>query len=48
MTVFEAVESGPVPMALVADTLKLYAVPSVSPVTVAVVAGGLPVTVVAV
>jgi len=48
VTVFDAAEAGPVPTALVADTLNVYAVPLVSPVTVAVVAGGLPVTVVGV
>ena len=44
----EAAEAGPVPTALAADTVNVYEVPSVSPVTVAVVAGGLPVTVVGV
>ena len=34
-------------MALVAETLNVYAVPFVSPVTVTVVAGGFPLTVVA-
>ena len=48
VTAFDAAEAGPVPTALVADTLNVYAVPLVSPVTVAVVAGGLPVTVVGV
>ena len=33
------------PIALVAVTVKVYAVPLVRPVTVVVVAGGLPVTV---
>jgi hypothetical protein len=42
----EAAEAGPVPIALVAETLNVYAVPLVSPVTVAEVAGGLPETVV--
>ena len=48
MTAFDGVEAGPVPTALVAVTLNVYAVPLVSPVTVVVVAGGLPVTVVGV
>jgi len=48
VTEFEDAEEGPVPMALVAVTLNVYAVPFVSPLTVAVVAGGLPVTVVGV
>src|SRR5436190_2132302 len=48
VTELEAAESGPVPTALVAETLNVYAVPLVSPVTVRVVAGGLPVTVVGV
>ena len=48
MTELEAAEAGPVPTALVADTVNVYAVPLVSPVTVAVVAGGLPATVVGV
>jgi hypothetical protein len=37
---------GPVPTAFVDATVKLYAVPSVSPLIVALVAGGEPVTVV--
>src|SRR6478672_4196855 len=45
VTGLEAAESGPVPIALVAETLKVYAVPLVSPVTVVLVAGGVPVTV---
>ena len=48
VTEFEDAEEGPVPMALVAVTLNVYVVPFVSPLTVAVVAGGLPVTVVGV
>ena len=48
VTAFDAAEAGPVPTALVAVTVKVYAVPLVSPVTVVVVAGGLPVTVVGV
>ena len=44
----EAVDSGPVPMTLVALTVNVYAVPLLSPVTVALVAGGEPVTVVGV
>ena len=41
----EADEAGPVPAALVADTVKVYAVPFVNPNTGAEVAGGLPDTV---
>jgi hypothetical protein len=41
----EGEEAGPVPLALVAVTVNVYVVPPVSPVTVAEVAGGLPVTV---
>ena len=48
MTAFDSAEAGPVPTALVADTLNVYAVPLVSPVTVTLVSGGLPVTVVGV
>jgi hypothetical protein len=48
VTEFDALEAGPVPIALVADTVNVYAVPFVSPPTVALVAGGLPVTVVGV
>ena len=48
VTAFEAADAGPVPTALVAATLNVYAVPLVRPVTLAVVAGGLPVTVVGV
>jgi hypothetical protein len=48
VTAFEAADAGPVPAALVAVTLNVYAVPFVRPLTVAVVAGGLPVTVVGV
>src|SRR3954466_13262960 len=45
VTALDAVEVGPVPTALVAETVNVYAVPFVSPVTVVLVAGGLPVTV---
>ena len=45
VTALDADESGPVPFAVVADTLNVYAVPFVRPVTVVEVAGGLPVTV---
>jgi hypothetical protein len=45
VTEFELAESGPVPFAVVADTLNVYVVPLVSPGTVVEVAGGLPVTV---
>ena len=48
VTLFDAAETGPVPTAFVADTLNVYAVPFVNPETVALVAGGLPLTVVAV
>ena len=34
VTLFEAAEAGPVPIALVALTVKVYTVPFVSPVTV--------------
>ena len=44
----DAADAGPVPTPLVAVTLKVYAVPLVSPVTVVDVAGGDPLTVVAV
>ena len=44
VTVFDADDCGPVPIALVAETLNVYAVPLVRPVTVAEVAGGLPLT----
>jgi hypothetical protein len=40
----EAVEAGPVPTALVAVTVKVYVVPFVKPVMVAVVGGGDPST----
>jgi hypothetical protein len=46
VTEFDAPDAGPVPTALVAVTVNVYAVPLVSPLTVALVAGGLPVTVV--
>ena len=45
MTWVESAELGPVPTALVALTENRYAVPLVNPLTVAVVTGGLPVTV---
>ena len=44
VTGLEAVEAGPVPSALVALTVNVYVVQLVSPVTVVVVAGGLPVS----
>jgi hypothetical protein len=47
VTGLDAVDIGPVPTELVAATLKVYAVPFARPVTVAVVAGGPPLTVVA-
>ena len=34
VTLFEAAEAGPVPMALIATTVNVYAVPLVRPVTV--------------
>jgi hypothetical protein len=48
VTAFEAAEAGPVPTAFVAVTRNVYAVPLVSPVTVADVTGGEPLTVVGV
>jgi hypothetical protein len=48
VTELDAVDAAPVPTALVADTVNVYAVPFVNPPTVALVAGGLPVTVVGV
>lgn len=46
VTVFDGDEEGLVPMLFVAVTVNVYAVPSVRPVMVAVVAGGVPATVV--
>jgi hypothetical protein len=46
VTAFEAAEAGPVPTAFVAETVNVYDVPFVRPVTVVVVDGGDPVTVV--
>ena len=48
VTALDADESGPVPIAFVADTVNVYVVPFVSPVTVVDVAGGVPVTVIGV
>jgi hypothetical protein len=48
VTLLEAAEAGPVPTLFVADTVKVYAVPLVSPVMVVVVAGGDPAMVVGV
>jgi len=48
VTAVEAVDAAPVPTAFVAVTRKVYAVPFVNPVIVVLVAGGLPVIVVAV
>ena len=45
VTALDADDSGPVPVALVADTVNVYVVPLVSPATVFDVAGGVPVTV---
>ena len=46
VTAFEALEAGPGPAPLVAATVNVYAVPSVSPVIVVLVVGGDPVIVV--
>jgi len=48
VTLFDGAEAGPVPALFVADTVKVYAVPLVSPVMVVVVAGGDPTIVVGV
>ena len=48
MTALDSADAGPAPLALTASTVNLYVVPLVSPVTVFVVAGGEPVTVVGV
>jgi hypothetical protein len=45
VTTFDGAEAGPEPAELLASTVKVYAVPLVSPVTVAEVAGGVPTTV---
>ena len=45
VTAPDAADAGPVPTALVAETVNVYAVPFVKPLTVADVAGGLPLTV---
>ena len=45
VTALDPGEAGPVPTALVADTVKVYAVPLINPDTVVEVAGGLPDTV---
>ena len=47
VTALDPGEAGPVPTALVAATVKVYAVPLLNPLTVADVAGGLPDTTVA-
>jgi hypothetical protein len=44
VTGLEALEAGPVPTPLVADTWNVYVVPFVRPVTTTLVAGGEPVT----
>jgi hypothetical protein len=44
VTLFDAVEAGPVPTLLVAATVQVYAVPFVSPVTVSGLAAPEPVT----
>ena len=48
VTELDAADAGPLPWALDACTVNVYAVPAVSPVTVALVAGGVPVMVVGV
>jgi len=48
VTALDAVDAAPVPTAFVADTVNVYVVLFVRPLTVVVVAGGLPVTVVGV
>ena len=48
VTWLEGTDAGPVPTLFVAVTVNVYAVPSVRPLTVALVAGGLPVITVAV
>ena len=45
VTALDAVEAGPVPLALLAVTVNVYAVPLLSPVTVQVVAGAVAVQV---
>lgn len=45
---FDAEDCGPVPIAFVALTLKVYVVPCRSPLIVTFVAGGVPTTLVAV
>jgi hypothetical protein len=48
VTAFDAADGGPVPTAFVAATVNVYVVPFVRPAIVVPVAGGEPVTVVAV
>jgi hypothetical protein len=48
VTAFEAADTGPAPVEFDACTLNVYSVPGVSPSTVVLVAGGEPVSVVAV
>src|SRR5918912_3659060 len=45
VTAFEGEEAGPVPTEFVAETVKVYEVPLVSPVTLTLEVGGLPATV---
>jgi hypothetical protein len=45
VTGVDGAEAGPVPTAFVAETVNVYVVPFCSPVTVVLVAGGVPVTV---
>lgn len=46
VTEFDGADGDPVPIKFVAATVNVYTVPLVSPATVTVVAGGVPVTVV--
>ena len=48
VTELECADTGPLPLPLTAWTVNVYAVPGVRPVIVVLVAGGEPVTVVAV
>src|SRR3954447_7536775 len=47
VTAFDAADAGPAPTAFVAVTVKVYVVALVRPGTITLVAGGVPVTVVA-
>src|SRR5690242_7127629 len=48
VTAFEAADGGPVPLGLLAVTVKVYQLPGVNPVTATPVGGGVPLTVVGV